>query len=328
MLKLRGTFSENPRLAPLLDGTVKAKGIELEFEMGHPAELHERHLRDDENDVFEFSISHYMMTKEHPSSIGKWDWAALPIFFSKALLCMNTFVNVDSGVEHPRDLKGKKMGVPDFSMTAALWWRAMLRELYGYHAWDVEWFVGRSAETSHSALIGEGATSFDPKIAITWPNRPQVLDELLQSGVIDAAYPAGSEVAITADSGRVKPIFSDGGHEWVAEFVRATGFGPVNHTVVVQQKVLEKDPWVAEALYEAFEESKQESYRREAKARSLYPKQDLAKQVEEFGDDPYVSGVAANIPMLRMAVEQSVEEGLSRGIDDLPGLFAEALRGT
>jgi 4,5-dihydroxyphthalate decarboxylase len=326
MIKLRGTFSSNPRLAPLIDGTVKVKGIEIDFEEGHPAELHERHLRDDAYDIFEFSISHYMMTLENPSAIGKWNWAALPIFFSKALLCMNTFVNLESGVESPRDLKGKKMGVPDFSMTAALWWRAMLRELYGYHAWDTEWVVGRSLETSHSSLIG--ATNFNPKINISWPNKLGAIDEMLQSGALDAAYPAGEEVAINANSGKVKPIFTDGGREWVAEFVRSAGFGPVNHTVVVQKRVLEQEPWIGEALYEALEESKQESYRRDAKARSLYPRQDLAEQIDQFGEDPYASGVKANLPMLQMAAEQSVEEGLAKEVIDLPGMFWESVRGT
>ena len=326
MLKLRGTFSQNPRLAPLLDGTVKPKGIEIDFEMGHPAELHERHLRDDEFDVFEFSISHYMMTKENPSPEGKWDWVALPLFFSKALLCMNTFVNIDSGVGHPRDLKGKRMGVPDFSMTAALWWRAMIRDLYDIHPWDVGWVVGRSRETSHSSLIG--STTFNPRIDISWPDRPNVLDEMLQSGEIDAAYPAGDEVRINAESPRVRPIFTDGGHRFVADFVQSTGFAPVNHTVIVQRRVIEDNPWVAEALYQAFEASKQESYRRNPKARSLFPNQDLAQQIDEFGEDPYVSGVSANLPMLQMAVDQSVEEGLSTGNVNLHGLFAESLQST
>ena len=71
MLQLRGTFSPNPRLAPLLDGTVKPTGIEIQFESGSAGELHETHLRDNAFDVFEFSISHYMMTREHP---GKWEW--------------------------------------------------------------------------------------------------------------------------------------------------------------------------------------------------------------------------------------------------------------
>ena len=326
MLKLRGTFSQNPRLAPLLDGTIKPEGIEIEFEMGQPNELHERHLRDDAYDIFEFSISHFMMTKEHPSPTGRWDWVGLPIFLSKALMTMNTLVNVASGVEHPRDLKGKRFGIPDFSMTAGLWWRAMLRALYGYHAWDTSWVVGRTFEHSHAALIG--VTGVSPRIPIEWPDRRGVLNEMLQSGAIDAAYPAGAEVALDADTGKVKRMFNDGGMSYIGDFVDKTGYAPVNHTVVVQRRVLDENPWAAEALYDAFERSKQEAYRRDPSSRVLFPEQPLVGQTDRFGDDPFVSGMAANREMLTYACEQSVEEGLAAAMIDIDGLFAEALRGT
>src|SRR5437867_2176405 len=95
-LHLRGTFSNNARVRPLLEGIVKPRDIEIDWEIGQPAELHERHLRDDAFDVFEFSISHYMTTVEHPSPDGKWDWAALPIFLSKGLLCLGSLKNVNA----------------------------------------------------------------------------------------------------------------------------------------------------------------------------------------------------------------------------------------
>src|SRR5437762_2244914 len=100
MLQLRGTFSPNPRMAPLVDGTVQPEGIELTFESGQAGELHERHLKDNAYDVFEFSISHYMLTKQRP---GKWDWAALPIFFSKAFMTLSAQVNVNAGIADAGD---------------------------------------------------------------------------------------------------------------------------------------------------------------------------------------------------------------------------------
>src|SRR4051794_40920335 len=112
VLQLRGTFSPNLRLQPLLDGTVKAEGIEITFESGQAGELHERHLRENAYDIFEFSISHYLQTKLRP---GRWEWTALPIFFSKAFMTLAAQANVNSGVDSPADIKGKTMGIPDYS---------------------------------------------------------------------------------------------------------------------------------------------------------------------------------------------------------------------
>jgi 4,5-dihydroxyphthalate decarboxylase len=324
MLQLRGTFSPNPRMAPLLDGTVKPTGIELTFESGQAGELHERHLRDNAFDVFEFSISHYLLTKLHP---GKWQWAGLPIFFSKAFMTFNALANVDSGVESPRDLKGKSFGVPDYSMTAALWFRAMLRQLYDCHTWDVHWYIGRTKEHSHASLIGIDEDKLPSNINITWPNRHGALNDLLQSGQLAAAYPAGDEVPLQ-ETAKTRRLFPDGGRAFVEEFVKQTGFAPVNHTVVIQRRILEKDPWVAEALFDAFERSKQEAYRRDPKAAALFPRQPLEGQADVFGADPFPSGIKANAPMLKMAADQHVEDGLSTKPAEMSELFWDSLRNT
>jgi 4,5-dihydroxyphthalate decarboxylase len=325
MLQLRGTFSPNARMAPLIDGTVKPEGIEITFESGQAGELHERHLRDNAFDVFEFSISHYMQTKLRP---GKWDWTALPIFFSKAFMTLDAQVNVNSGIETTADIRGKTFGVPDYSMTAALWFRAMLRELHDIHTPDVKWIVGRTKEHSHGSLLGMDESDFPTNISVTWPNRHGAINEMLQKGEIDVAYAAGEEVPIDKSAPTIRPLFDDGGRAFVEAFVKSAGFAPVNHTVVVQRRILEKDPWVAEALYEAFEESKRVAYQRDPKAAALFPRQPLEGQADVFGADPFKSGLAANRPMLKMAADQAVEDGLAKEVVDIGSLFWPALQNT
>src|SRR5207237_5839377 len=110
-------FSQNQRIVPLLDGGVKAKDIELDFELGSPGVMFHKHLKDDAFDVFEMSISEYLRVKEMAPP-GKWEWEALPIFLSRAFLALNTKVSAKSEVRRPEDLRGKKYGLPDFAMTA------------------------------------------------------------------------------------------------------------------------------------------------------------------------------------------------------------------
>src|SRR5579862_8654082 len=124
MVTLRAAFSaNNPRMAPLLAGTVQPAGVELAWELGDMGEMAARHLKENAFDLFEFSISDYLNVRGRANS--PWDWVALPIFFSKALLQLNTWVNVDAKIDGPAALAGKRLGVGDYTMTAFLWFRAM-----------------------------------------------------------------------------------------------------------------------------------------------------------------------------------------------------------
>ena len=108
MLTLKGAFSENDRLVPLMDGTVRAKGVEIQWEtFESPGKLFAKQMRDNTFDVFEFSISDYVNIQSRSTS--SWDWTAIPIFLSKALLQLNTWVNVNSGVTGAEGLTGKKL---------------------------------------------------------------------------------------------------------------------------------------------------------------------------------------------------------------------------
>jgi 4,5-dihydroxyphthalate decarboxylase len=203
----------------------------------------------------------------------------------------------------------------------------MLRELYGYRAADNQWYVGRTPEHSHAALLGLDE-SLPRGVSVTWLKQEGALNALLHAGEIDAAYGASGEMPVTGDSPSVRPLFPDNGRAFTEAFVRKAGFGPVNHTVIVQRRILEKDPWVAEALLEAFERAKQEAYRRDPAAAALFPEQDPAAERAVFGDDPYPTGLAANRAMLRMVAEQEVDDGLVQHVVEVDELFHETVRGS
>src|SRR5687767_3155510 len=117
MVRLRAAHSNNPRLQPLRDGSVEAKGIEFEWQTIPPQELFHHQLVHNDLDLFEFSISTYMMTRDRPGGPERWDWVGIPIFLSRAFLALNTHVNVNAGMDTFADLKGKSFGIPDFQMT-------------------------------------------------------------------------------------------------------------------------------------------------------------------------------------------------------------------
>ena len=129
MLKLKFVSARNPRLAPLLDGTVKPENIELDIVLSPPGELFYHNLLHDDFDVSEMSMSECLIVRER-NEAGKWQWSGLPVFLSKAFLWFNLMVNTASGIERGEDFKGKRVAIPDFPMTAALWMRIMFKELF------------------------------------------------------------------------------------------------------------------------------------------------------------------------------------------------------
>lgn len=325
MLRLRGAFSQNQRLAPLLDGTVKPEGIEIEWELGHPGPMFHRHLKDNAFDVFEFSLSDYMIVQDRPY-LRERGWTALPIFLSRAFLALNTYVNIHSGIQTFADLKGKSFGLPDFTMTAGLWMRAMINELYGVRPQEVAWYNGRPHEKSHGVLMG--LHDDPPRVSLTWLDRGEAVNEMLHTGQIAAAYGDTLDVPIT-EGPNIAKLFGDGGRAFVKDFYRKAGFTPVNHTVVLQRRICEQEPWAAMALFEAFERSKQEAYRRSPQqAYLLFRGIDRDEQDATFGLDPFPSGLGANRAMLKMAAQQSFEEGLTHQPADVDGLFWESVRAT
>jgi 4,5-dihydroxyphthalate decarboxylase len=325
MVRLRACHSNNPRLEPLRDGTVTAKGIEFDWHTLGPQELFHHQLTENDFDVFEFSISSYMMTKDRPNGQQRWDWMGVPIFLSRAFLSLSTYVNVNSGIESFADIKGKRFGVPDFNMTAALWMRAMIQDLYEVRPQDTDWYIGRGQGQSHGLALG--MDNEPPKdVPIHWVGVPGKLAQMLIDGEIDATY--ATEAAAVTQSPKTRPLFTDGGRQFVSDFVKKDGFTPVNHTLAVQRRIVEENPWVPEALFEAFEKSKQEAYKRDRSTGMLFKGDDYEQQAAMFGADPYPSGLKANRAMLQRGMQQSLSEELIHKSIDVDSLWCESLRGT
>jgi 4,5-dihydroxyphthalate decarboxylase len=323
VLKLRAAFSANPRIAPLIEGVVKAKEIELDVDPEDHGDLFAWLLDGGPCDVFEFSISHYMTTFERQDP--RWDWIAIPVFLAKATPFLETRVHKGAGIESLTDFRGKRAGSGDFAMTAAVWLRVALDQMYGVRPQEVTWFAGRARRRSHDMQLGVEET-LKPDLSVTWLDDDTALDRQLRAGEIDAAFgvkadPPGTETPI-------RPLFADGGAGLFAEFYTKLGFVPVNHVILIRRPIVEEHPWVPEALYEAFNASKQAAYQRDATASLVLPRANADDQRALYGPDPYPSGLAANRSMLEAVAKQSQVEGLTRGLVDVQQMFWEGLRGT
>lgn len=342
-LKLTVGFSPNPRVAPLIDGAVKPQNIELDFVVSHPGELFFRNLKYDEFDVFEMSISDFLIARERRDK-ERWQWSALPVFLSKALMWLNLFVATGAKIDQLGDLKGRRVGVPDYPMTAALWMRIVLKELFGVKPADILWHVGRLKELSHGGLLGLDRNP-PPGVSLTWLTEEQTFDKMLDRGELDAAYgflpgPGGETNFRSIDryggtpldgNPRIKKFFDDGGRGIIAEYVKRKGAVPTNHMVAVQNRLLEEHPWVALELYKAFQRSKEVAYERAQRSAAvclLFPGEDQQKQAALFGKDPYPLGLRNNKKMLEILFQSSSEEGLTSKTARVEDIFYRTMLDT
>lgn len=325
-MKLKMTYHTNPRVQPLRDGTVTLEGYEFDVQMGHAADLHLWHLTENACDVFEFSLSNFLVTKDKPER-AHLRWLALPVFLAKADMWLDLYAHEDSGIRTLADVKGKRFGVPDYQMTAALWMRIVFRELYGIRPQDVSWVNGRPPSQTH----GENVTdNLAPGIELRRLGEDESLNDLLQRGEIDIAY-GDSRSAHVEEGPKVRKLPRALGRQAFVDLYAKTKQTPVNHVLLMQERLIEHDPDLPMKLVQTFERSKQVAYERARAAAGgllLFPNDVFEENAAHFGEDPFPAGLAANRRWLQMAINESAEEGLIRKKPDVDSLFAPSTRNT
>ena len=322
-LQLSLIMGANDRSRPVLDGTVKPDGIELTCTTAHPSEIFWRQLHFKEFDVSEMSLSSLLMAVAH----GNRDWIGLPIFTSRRFFHTGAWVRTASGIDTPQDLRGKRVGVPEYQQTAALWSRGVLKHEFGVEPEDLEWWMERTEERSHG-----GATGFQPPAGIRFNRIPadQSIGTMLVEGKLDATllYLAGNNLV---DRSRVdlegnpafRLLFPDPTGEG-QRYYRKTGIFPINHGMVVRRSIYEQHPWVALNLFNAFRQAKENVAARTRELLSTHLELGLlgpdARQA--LSVDPYPYGVRSNQKVLETVAQYSYEQGLTPRVMQMDEIFA------
>ena len=343
MMDLKLGLTKNPRFEPLIDGSVKSDKVNLNIHVTTPPELFFKNLKNDEFDIFEMSISEFLITREQAQA-GRWQWQALPIFPAKAFVWMTLYVNTGVGIQSICDLEGKRVGIPDYVMTAGLWFRIILHTLCGIRPNDLSWFIGRVPELSHGGFLGS-ASRPRAGVSATWLTSSQSFDVMLDHGEIDAAYgfaPRHDPKLMTLNidryggtplegNPRLRKMFADGGLSVVEAFHKKTGIVPANHLIVAQRRLLEQNPWLAQEIFRLFSESKRMAYRRGNFAGPAYlyfEHSDRAGQEAMVGADPFPFGIKANRHMLETLFQNSNAEGLTQHLARIEEVFCANLLDT
>ena len=322
-LQLSIALSNNDRTRPVLDGAVRPDGVDLIPTVLHPSEMFWRQLSFQEFDVSEMSMSSLLIDIAR----GNSHWVALPVFTSRSFFHTGGWVRTDRGIERPEDLKGKRMGVPEYQQTAALWARGVLHHEFGVRAQDIEWYMERTPERSHG-----GATGFKPPEGIRLNQIPpeKSIGSMLVSGELDATLlyiPDNNLVDRSREdlsaSPNLRRLFPDSAAESV-RYYRKTGFYHINHGMVVRRSIYEKDPWVVLNLFHAFNKGREMVRTRSLELMDVYFRLGLLPEDARAAvqADPYSYGVKSNRIILEQIAQYSHEQGLTPRVLSLDEIFA------
>ena len=246
---------------------------------------------------------------------------ALPVFPSRVF--RHGFITVNrKAVRTPKDLEGKRIGVPLYTQTAALFIRGLLQDEYGVDLSGVHWVQG--ATNSAESHGNPSAPPLLKPVSIEQNTSGRSLSELLETGEIQAILGSGLPVALRTNPD-VQRLFPDF-HARELDYYRRTRIFPIMHLVAIRRDVYEKHPFVATSLYKAMTEAKDIAL---AKMRDLgalrYMLPGMPAELDEidatFGGDPWPYGVEANRPTLEALVRYMAEQSLIKAPIPVDELF-------
>lgn len=308
-LKLSAVLSANPRTAPFFDGSVEPQGIELVTSSVHPSEMFWRQLHFGDFDISEMSLaSLYVMIDQ----FGKdaLDWVAIPVFTSRRFFHTGIHVRTDSGITEPGELKGRKVGVPEYQQTAAVWTRGVLEDHFGVSPRDIEWYMERGDGMDHAS-----GTGFIAPEGVTIHRIPpeETMATFLRDGNIEASLMYIKDDNLVdrsrgdiTDGAVAAPLF-DAAEESVRYYAKDALY-PINHAVVVRRSIVEEHPWVVLNAYAAFVRANDRAFEQAAeKARDFI----IPGRPDPLTVNPHRYGAVANAPELETLGRYAHAQGLT-----------------
>jgi 4,5-dihydroxyphthalate decarboxylase len=323
-LQLSLAITSNPRTWPIIDGRVKAEGIDFTTTVLGPAEMFWRQLSFAEFDVSEMSMSELMMIRDR----GDDRFIGIPVFTTRRFYHTGMLVRKDAKIASPVALKGKRVGVPEYVQTSALWTRGVLESEFGIVPADMTFFMERVPARSHAGAIG---FKVPPGVTIKQIPPEQSIGSMMLAGELDAcmSYNRKQDDLIDRSDADldhhpdIRPLFPKPAAE-ADRYYNKTGIYPINHGMVVKRAVFERNPWVAINILKAFDRANDiaDAERREHVAYHLETGMVPADYRKALATRIVTHGLKANRATLETAAKYSNQQGLTHRIMAMDQLFA------
>jgi 4,5-dihydroxyphthalate decarboxylase len=307
-LKLTLACWDYDRTRALADARVRPEGIDLDYLTLHVEETFFRMLRYREFGAAEMSLSSYVLSHAR----GDSPFVAIPVFPSRFFRHSCIFVSAKSGVREPKDLAGKRVGVPEYQMTAPVWIRGILQDEYGVDPASLTHCTGGEEEPGRDEKL---KLDLPEKIRVEPIGPKQTLSRMIAEGEIDALFAARIPSTFLSRPDAVRRLFDDY-VERERAYYRKTRIFPIMHTVVLRRDLYEAHRWIARSLFKAFEEARRQAMENlytTSALTTLLPWQiaHVEEVRREMGEDWWPYGFAPNRHVLDTFLRYHHEQGLS-----------------
>ena len=319
-LQLSVAMGDYDRTRALFDGRVQIDGVDPIYMLLNPEEMFFRAMRSMDFDIAELSFSSYLV--KH--SKGDCPYIAIPVFLSRAFRHTSIYVRKDR-IKKPEDLKGKRIGLPEYQLTANVWARAILQDDFGVRPEDVTWVRG----------------------GIDTPGRPEKIKLQLPANVKVEAAPEGKTISELLDQGDIdgfigprppsRSALANPNIGWLfddptavaKDYYRRTGVFPIMHVVGIRKELAAQHPWLPGAVFKAFTQSKAAalallSDTSATKVTLPFVEEQLKAARETMGEDYWSYGVAPALKTLETFVRHHHSQGLSARLMSVDELFHPA----
>ena len=317
-LQLSVAMGDYDRNRALFDGRVQIDGCDPTYMLLNPEEMFFRAMRSRDFDITELSFSSYLV--KH--SRGECPYIAVPVFLSRAFRHTSIYVRKDR-IRKPQDLKGRRIGIPEYQLTAIVWARSILQDDYGISPEDVTWVRGGIDTPNRPEKI---ALQLPPGVKVEAAPEGKTVSMLLEEGAIDGFIgPRPPSAHILARNPNIGWLFDDP-TAVAKDYYQRTGIFPIMHLVGVRKTLVAQHPWLPAALVKAFTQSKQAaldllSDTSATKVTLPFVEEQLKAARETLGEDFWAYGVGPSRRTLEAFTRHHFAQGLSARKVEVEELF-------
>lgn len=317
-LALSAAIGPYDHVRDLLDGSVRAEGIDLTVLQLPIEEIFFRFTKFREWDVSEMSFGKVISL----ASQDERGIIAIPVFVSRVFRHSSIYVRSESGITRPEQLAGKRIGVPEWAQTASLYSRGMLQHEHGVDLRSIHW---HQAGVNDPGRVEKVKLKLPEGLRLT-PVPDKSLSQMLLAGELDAVFSARPPDAFTRGEGRVRRLFED--YRSIEQaYWKKTGIFPIMHVVALRREVYERNRWIAMNLYKAFSAAKERSLKRLTDITASYyavpwMAENTALSRQQLGEDFWPYGIEANRKTLEAFAQYAFEQGVCHRKVTVEELFA------
>ena len=307
-LRLSIAMGNYDRTRALVDGEVTIDGADPIYMMLSPEEMFFRSFRDVAFDVSELSLSSFALK----TADGSNPYIGIPVFPSRAFRHTSIHVRSDHGIDAPPDLKGRRVGTPEYQLTANVWARALLQDEYGVAPSDVIWVRGGMEHPGRREKI---SLRLPPEIRIEEAPDDLTLSQMLERGDIDGIIGPRAPSCFERGHPQVRWLFADPARA-AAEYFQRTRIFPIMHVLGVRRELAQQQPWLPMALCKAFTAAKDIALARltdtsATKVTLPFVEEQLRAARALMGPDFWSYGAAPNHHVLDKFLHHHHAQGLS-----------------